>query len=1139
MPDENLKPENKSENLEPILEHILVHADRSAKETHGLLENQIEQEARNGTTLEHSLEAQGRILKATEKTAESISELAKNLNPQETAEGTAIVIKGPKGDQGEKGEKGDTGEKGEKGDQGERGEAGMPGESGAPGKPGETGKMGATGEKGDQGEPGMRGEKGERGENGSPDSAEQIKAKLESLPKGQRFDYDKLDNLPNLTALQAMVERSMRQSSRDYDLAELKDVSIGNQTDGQALVWSRSAGKWVPGTVGGGGGGTVTGATNGLNMDGTEVSIGGALTNTTIVLMGIGSNYTMNWERTFRNVTQTYTHSASGEVFNTGDRAGQLLVSNRGYMKTATDSNNYTGTFFQDSTTDMALIGTVGLTEHLGSGQLDVAVGTVGAIGGGANGPITHAAGFAADVGNFINSNINYHKSYGLYVTIGNTTAVGTFDESYGVFINRLQGTSKVGFFCDIEDSVNVMRDVQIKAQTRVYWYDADDSNYVAFHAPATVAADTTYTLPDAFPSVTGYALVSTDAGVMSWAALTGITLGNFGSSPNAAGLTLSAGVLNLEPASAMWGGAVSITTQDFYGKKTWSWTDTGNTAFTGQTFTTTVSNSISTGGTTIGSQDTLTVSNSTANTGSLFAHVALAHSNNGATLNVIAGSAPQAVVGGSGSANFAVGTSGTAVSSGSSSVTAAAGVLADVEAFGTSTISNAYGFMVTMTKASGATVSVSTGLYIQSLTGGTKYGVYADIAGSKNVFHEIQIRAAQQLQFFDSGANHVAFRAPTTVASNVNWILPGTDSTGTQALVSNGSGTMSWASLVGITLDVIGTTPNANGATLTGSVLNLEPANENFGGIVSTVAQTFKGAKKIENTYADTGGFSLNAEIRINSTADDANDYVALNGNIIVDDNFNHTPGITAAAFFNFEHAGLGTVDTAIGGIGNIRNTTAGAITLAAGLNGIINNDSTGTIGLAIGSYVGVTNNGGGAISRAVGLLVDTLDGDEKIGVSADVYHSTNILRQIDQTSESADNKVIQNKVLFVDTGDDTPTELTDDGNAGSGATNRIAVPVDTAMSVVLNICAKESGSGNAKQFLRQFVIVNNGGTTALVGAVTTLGTDIGSVALATASVAITANDTDDCIQVDVTGVAATDLRWTANVVSCETTYS
>lgn len=46
------------------------------------------------------------------------------------------------------------------------------------------------------------------------------------------------------------------------------------------------------------------------------------------------------------------------------------------------------------------------------------------------------------------------------------------------------------------------------------------------------------------------------------------------------------------------------------------------------------------------------------------------------------------------------------------------------------------------------------------------------------------------------------------------------------------------------ITLSAIGSTPNANAATLTGNALNLEPASASFGGVVTTTTQSFAGGK-------------------------------------------------------------------------------------------------------------------------------------------------------------------------------------------------------------------------------------------------------------------------------------------------------
>ena len=58
------------------------------------------------------------------------------------------------------------------------------------------------------------------------------------------------------------------------------------------------------------------------------------------------------------------------------------------------------------------------------------------------------------------------------------------------------------------------------------------------------------------------------------------------------------------------------------------------------------------------------------------------------------------------------------------------------------------------------------------------------------------QMQAQADLRFADAdSSNWVAFQAPGTISSNVTWTLPSTDgSVAGQALVTNASGTLSWA---------------------------------------------------------------------------------------------------------------------------------------------------------------------------------------------------------------------------------------------------------------------------------------------------------------------------------------------------------
>jgi len=63
-----------------------------------------------------------------------------------------------------------------------------------------------------------------------------------------------------------------------------------------------------------------------------------------------------------------------------------------------------------------------------------------------------------------------------------------------------------------------------------------------------------------------------------------------------------------------------------------------------------------------------------------------------------------------------------------------------------------------------------------------------------------VTLNAQGDLRFADSdSSNWVAFQAPATVASNVTWTLPSADGTSGQALSTNASGTLSWASFAAL----------------------------------------------------------------------------------------------------------------------------------------------------------------------------------------------------------------------------------------------------------------------------------------------------------------------------------------------------
>lgn len=73
----------------------------------------------------------------------------------------------------------------------------------------------------------------------------------------------------------------------------------------------------------------------------------------------------------------------------------------------------------------------------------------------------------------------------------------------------------------------------------------------------------------------------------------------------------------------------------------------------------------------------------------------------------------------------------------------------------------------------------------------------------SKAIYGGQAIQNAQEVAWYDSdSSNFLALKAPTSLSGDTTLNLPDGDSTGTQALVSNGSGTLSWADFLDDTLN-------------------------------------------------------------------------------------------------------------------------------------------------------------------------------------------------------------------------------------------------------------------------------------------------------------------------------------------------
>jgi|JI8StandDraft_1071087.scaffolds.fasta_scaffold00207_25 hypothetical protein len=261
--EENLPIENTTDE---ILENILMDSHMQREESNDIATASLEAQAQTAEAikdleplLEMALIAQQEVKKAIQTQSKEGSVVALDI------EDADIVTL--QGDKGEKGDKGDTGEKGDKGDKGDTGEQGIQGEKGEKGDTGEKGDKGDAGKDGKDGVDGVNGINGTNGKDGingkdGKDGKELTIKELKKIEEAIREEMSK--------DMDRRAQVFSKQASRTYNITELADVVITNPTNGQALTYDSTLGKWKN-TTGGGGGGGVWGAITGTLSDQTDL----------------------------------------------------------------------------------------------------------------------------------------------------------------------------------------------------------------------------------------------------------------------------------------------------------------------------------------------------------------------------------------------------------------------------------------------------------------------------------------------------------------------------------------------------------------------------------------------------------------------------------------------------------------------------------------------------------------------------------------------------------------------------------------------------------------------------------------------------------------------------------------------------
>lgn len=180
------------------------------------------------------------------------------------------------------------------------------------------------------------------------------------------------------------------------------------------------------------------------------------------------------------------------------------------------------------------------------------------------------------------------------------------------------------------------------------------------------------------------------------------------------------------------------------------------------------------------------------------------------------------------------------------------------------------------------------------------------------------------------------------------------------------------------------------------------------------------------------------------------------------------------------------------VGGVSNT-NSIANSVTLGGDSNTITLGSGVGSV-VAFGRYVGAKFTG------SLNFSSGSNSGSPAAG-AGDAQAISVVLRAV--------------------TTDGTATEMF------VNTSERLVVPADGAWCFTAHVVGKNTSTNETSGYIRAGVIERNGTTTALVGTITS----IHSSADAATAISITADDTNESLKIDVTGVAYNTYWWVARV--------
>lgn len=364
----------------------------------------------------------------------------------------------------------------------------------------------------------------------------------------------------------------------------------------------------------------------------------------------------------------------------------------------------------------------------------------------------------------------------------------------------------------------------------------------------------------------------------------------------------------------------------------------------------------------------------------------------------------------------------------------------------------------------------------------------------------------------FPNTANQIRVVAPASISADYSLTLPVDGGAANQVLATDGAGVLSWVAAGGLTNFTESVNTAAPNATVPVVQLLATNAATNV-----DIALTPKGTGALTAQVADNiaGGGNKRGAYAVDWQRGRSSNTMVASGNL-----------------------------TVIAG-GNANTASGNTSTVGGGDNNTANGDYSavggGAVNTASGSYSaipgGVDNTASGYISAVGGGWFNTASGNYSTVIGGKRAIASNYGQMAQSSSRFASNGDAQTSVYVAHqtTTDATPSELfLDDENLSA----RIAVAASSALRFhALVIGMTQNGANVGSYEISGCITRDNANNTAIVGNVNQTDFDETAGAAAWDATAV-ADNTNEALVIQVTGAAATTIRWVARVETSEVVF-